>query len=71
MRRLGADGRDGLSECVVCDKHIVDGNWFARIYRREGTIVLCCPRCTVLFVDDAAGYLRRREVTGDADGRNV
>ena len=48
-------------QCVVCEKAITGGKWFARIKCSERVFALCCPLCTEVFERSPRPYVRRVE----------
>lgn len=48
-------------QCVVCEKIITGGKWFARIKHGEWMVALCCPLCTEAFESKPLAYVRRIE----------
>ena len=59
--RLSVDAAQ--QKCFVCDKEIVDGRWFCKVFRESKRVVLCCPRC-------ALRYFETLHPTADGDERN-
>jgi len=45
--------------CVVCEKEIRDGLWFARIRLGHGRVAMCRPRCVEVFLQDRERYARK------------
>ena len=56
-----SDANCDYVQCVVCEKAITHGNWFARIAHGEHTVALCCPLCTETFERQPRAYIRRME----------
>jgi hypothetical protein len=53
MKHFDASGNNGAPlNCIVCEREIRDGNWFARIKVGEHRVALCRPRCVEAFLDD-------------------
>ena len=48
-------------QCVVCEKAITGGKWFARITHEQRIFALCCPLCTEVFERSPRPYVRRVE----------
>lgn len=44
--------------CVVCEKMITGGNWFARVKHGERTVVLCCSQCAEKFHATPQAYIQ-------------
>lgn len=44
--------------CIVCDREIPGGNWFARIKLggSDGRVALCRPQCAEIFEDNRETY---------------
>jgi hypothetical protein len=45
--------------CIVCDRVISDGNWFARIKLGQGRVAMCRPRCVEDFLDNREACTRK------------
>jgi hypothetical protein len=50
--------------CVVCEREILGGNWFARIKSGNGRVALCCPRCAEKFTGDCDTYAHKLNSCG-------
>ena len=59
-KNFDANSRDGAPLCcVVCEREIPGGNWFARVKLGNGRVALCRPRCTELFAEDPERFVAR------------
>ncbi|ODU23932.1 MAG: hypothetical protein ABS95_02750 [Verrucomicrobia bacterium SCN 57-15] len=47
------------AQCVVCEKIIIDDDWFARVKHGEWTVMLCSERCAKSFYAQRLPGLRR------------
>ena len=57
MNPYDATSSDGSTvRCIVCDKPIRDGNWFARIRINGSRVLLCRPWCAERFAVAREGY---------------
>ena len=60
MMAFDASGRTGQPlNCIVCEREIVDDNWFARIKAGPWRVVMCRPRCVEIFLENRESCLRR------------
>ena len=44
--------------CYLCEKMIVDGDWFARIKMGDARVAFCSPRCLEKFLGSPEKYDR-------------
>jgi hypothetical protein len=58
-RNYDAAGGSLPLNCIVCDRVIPDGNWFARIKLGQSRVAMCRPRCVEVFLDDRETYARK------------
>ena len=49
----------GPLNCIVCEREISGGNWFARIKLGDIRVALCRPWCVEKFLDDRTVYARK------------
>jgi hypothetical protein len=48
-------------QCVVCEKAITGGRWYARLVVSDFTVALCCLLCVEVFMKNNNAYRRRLE----------
>lgn len=46
----------GKTNCIVCEREVLDGNWFSRFPFGDGLIVTCRPSCMEKFLDNRGVY---------------
>ena len=52
-----ADNKDGKTcGCVVCERTIPDGAWFARFPLGDHWVAVCRPYCLEKFLDAKSDY---------------
>lgn len=49
--------------CIVCEKEIVDANWFGRFKLGSGRVVVCRPYCMEKYLDDPDAYAAKAGLT--------
>ena len=60
MKNFNANAPDGAPLCcIVCEKEIPGGNWFARVKLGNGRVALCRPRCVELFAEHPERFAGR------------
>jgi len=50
-----------LLNCLVCERRIRDGNWFARLKLGDRRAAFCKPQCVETFLDHRERYAHRIE----------
>jgi hypothetical protein len=45
--------------CLVCDKLLSEGSWFARIRLGDGRVAFCRPQCLEKYVDNEDFYAHK------------
>jgi hypothetical protein len=53
-RNFYADNAGNTPCCIVCERQIIDNQWFARLPFGDGRVVVCRPDCVEKFLDDPA-----------------
>jgi hypothetical protein len=60
MKNFDANTRDGHPlHCLVCEKEIPGGNWFARIKLGAHRVAMCKPRCMEIYCDQPDFFAAR------------
>jgi hypothetical protein len=70
-RQFEAGGEAGeFLDCLVCERRIPDGRWFARFQLGGHHVAFCRPRCVERFLEDRERYGRLMDAspgfTGDS-----
>ena len=53
----------GKTSCIVCEREIPDGNWFARVRFGDGRVAFCRPFCMEKFLENQGTYAAKLGLT--------